>query len=88
MSTSNEPTSGKVVVSTIEVRPSDLQKFATTSSTSSATNLSSTAPFVLPAGTTSASVVVQLDGQNAIRRANASLAGVQKVSANITSSSE
>jgi|GEM_PF-4722887 len=87
MTTANEATSGRVIVSTIEARPSDLQKLEAATSTSSVTAASSTAAFAFRTTTTSASVIIHLDGQNAIRRANEVLGGAQKVKVGVTTSS-
>ncbi len=86
MTTSNESKLEQSVALTIRVRPSDLQEPPVVVDTSNATVVSSAAPPVSGKATTSASVIIQGDDQDAIRRANETLSGIRKVKPSTTES--
>jgi hypothetical protein len=87
MSTSNKAEPVKNIASTIRVRSSDFQKTPTTTDTS-APIAGSTVSVASGMDVTSASVVIQLDDQDAIRRANEALSGVQTLGPSTASESD
>lgn len=84
MTTSNQPQSGRVIVSTFKLQPNAPHQALPTLSTSSVAVTTSSAQIV-PVATTSASVVIHIDDPDAIRRANDALAGVVKIASSTSS---